>query len=55
MGITKQAKKDSPTSWKSIWLGLEFDTKESTIAIPNSKELAIIEEIQEKFFDEDGG
>lgn len=55
MGITKQVKKDSPTSWKTVWLGLEFNTKESTIAIPCDKELAIIEEIQEKFFDQRGG
>ena len=55
MGITKQAKKDSPTSWKTIWLGLEFNTKESTLAIPSDKESTMIEEIQEKLFDEQGG
>ena len=55
MGISKQAKKDSPTSWKTVWLGFEINAKDSTLAIPNQKELALILEIQEKFFDERGG
>ena len=55
MGITKQTKKDSPTSWKTVWLGFEINAKESTLAIPHKKELAVILEIQEKFFDERGG
>ena len=42
MGMTKQCKKDSPTAWKAVWLGFEFDTKESTLAIPQKKEEAVI-------------
>ena len=55
MGISKQTKKDSPTAWKTIWLGFELDTKERTLAIPQEKENATIMRIQEEFFDEDGG
>ena len=55
MGMTKQIKKDSPTAWKSVWLGFEFNTKNSTLAIPQKKEEAVILKIQEEFFDDDGG
>ena len=33
----------------------EINAKESTLAIPHKKELALVFEIQEKFFDERGG
>ena len=26
MGITKQAKNDATTSWKTVWLGFEINT-----------------------------
>ena len=55
MGISKQTKKDSPTAWKTTWLGFELDTKEKTLAIPQEKENATIMRIQEEFFDEEGG
>ena len=55
MGISKQNKKDSPTAWKAVWLGFQFDTKEKTLAIPLEKEDATIMRIQDEFFDENGG
>ena len=55
MGITKQTKKDSPTSFQTVWLGFEINAKDSTLAIPEKKEIAVILEIQDKFFDDRGG
>ena len=55
MGITKQQKKDSPTAWTTVWLGFLLDTRDHTLAIPSQKETAVVFQIQEGFFDEDGG
>ena len=55
MGITKQQKKDSPTAWTTVWLGFLLDTRDHTLAIPSQKEMAVVFQIQEGFFDEDGG
>ena len=54
MGITKQAKKDSPAAWKTVWLGFELNTKESTLTIPREKEDATILQIQEDLLDVGG-
>ena len=37
MGISKQSAKDSPASFKIVWLGVELDTKMHTISIPEDK------------------
>ena len=55
MGITKQVKKDSPTAWSTVWLGFLLNTKDQTLAIPPEKEMAVVLQIQEELFDEEGG
>ena len=49
LGISKQPTKDSPPSWKTVWLGFEINAKSNTLAIPAEKEQTIIQTFQEDF------
>ena len=55
LGISKQPAKDSPPSWKTVWLGFEINAKDNTLAIPADKEQYTIQTFQNDFFDDRGG
>ena len=55
MGISKQAAKDSPTSFEIVWLGMHFDTKANTIKIPEDKITNTVLFYQKEILEETGG
>ena len=55
MGISKQAAKDSPTSFEIEWLGMHFDTKANTIRIPEDKVTNTVLFYRKEILEDSGG